>query len=238
MKYILLAAGLIAATTVSAQDNESRYDKAMKDYHPRIGIKGGVNSANITIDNAGNVNDRRAIPGWHAGLMLDLPLLPVLSIQPAVLLSSKGAKYRVGDESSNNYTEVRTRPLYLEVPVNAVVKIPLPNKVRLFAGAGPYVAYGIGGKNSLEGKVLGVSFSDDEAIEYSNDDPRNGSNGSRYEGSLKRFDFGLNILAGLEISHFVLNANYGYGVVNIRPGADNDEKYNNRVGSVSVGFLF
>jgi hypothetical protein len=238
MKCLLLIAGLLAGTIANAQEDETRYDRAMKDYPARIGIKAGINSANITVDNAGNVADRRAIPAWHAGVVADFPLLPVLSIQPALLLNSKGAKFRIGDEGSANYTEVRMRPLYLELPVNAVVKIPLPNKVRLFAGAGPYIAYGLGGKIKTEGKLLGISFSEDEKIEYGNDDPANGSNGSRYKGNLKRFDMGVNLMAGLEIGHLMLNAGYGYGLMNIHPGSDNDDaKYQNRVGSVSVGIM-
>jgi len=238
MKHLLLIAALFAGTVADAQENEGHYERAMKDFPPRIGIKAGFNSANLTIDNAGTINDRRAIPAWHAGLVADFPLLPVLSIQPALLLNSKGAKYTVGDAGSANYSEVRIRPLYLELPVNAVVKIPLPNKVKLFVGAGPYIAYGLGGKIKTEGKLLGISFSDDDRIEYGNDDPANGSNGSRYKGSLKRFDAGINLLAGIEIGHLILNVGYGYGLMNIRPGSDNDDsKYQNRVGSVSVGIM-
>lgn len=241
MKQLFFATAICLASSIAAQAQNSpqeRHSRAMKDFPPRIGIKAGFNSANLTIDNAGNVNDKRAIPSWHAGLFADLPLLPVLSLQPGVFLTGKGAKFTLGDNESNNYSEVSTRPMYLEVPVNLVVKLPLPNKVKVFAGAGPYGAYGIGGKNKIDGKLLGVSFADEDNIEWSNDDPKNGNNGNAYNGDLKRFDFGLNIMAGLEISHFVLNANYGYGLVNIRPGADNDNsKYQNRVASVSVGVM-
>lgn len=239
MKQLFLAAGMLAASIANAQNDESRYSKAMDKFPARIGIKAGINSANITINDAGEVNDRRAIPAWHAGIVADLPLLPILSIQPAVLLNSKGAKYTIGNENSANYSKVTTRPLYLEVPVNAVVKIPLPGKIRIYAGAGPYAAFGLGGKTKLEGKLLGVSFSDEDKIEFSNDDPANGSNGSRYEGDLKRFDFGLNLLAGVELNRVVFGVGYGQGLANIRPGANNDdERYQNRVASASIAIMF
>jgi hypothetical protein len=232
MKKIMLIPAVMLLTAVTG------YTQSKADTRPRFGIKGGFNAANITIDNEGTIKDKKAVGSFHVGAYADLPLLPILSIQPGVFVSGKGSKYTVGDNESNNYTEVSTRPLYLEVPVNAVIKIPIVNNVRLFAGAGPYGAIGIGGKNKLEGKLAGIAFSDEESIKYGNDDPQSGSNGNSYSGDLKRFDFGVNVLAGIEISRLTLNANYGHGFVNIKPGSDNDSrKYQNRVFSVAIGFL-
>jgi len=232
-KLTLLIAFLITgATGVTAQNAiADGYKKEMKNYPARLGIKAGGGIANLTIDNAGTVNDKKAIPSWHLGVYADVPLLPLFSVQGGVMLVQKGATFTIGDKSSNNYTEVSTRPLYVEIPVNGVVKFPLPNKVKLFAGAGPYLAFGIGGKNKLEGKALGLSFSDDKSITYNSS-----NNSSTFNSDLKRFDAGLNFLAGIEISHFTLNANYGYGLMNIKSGSDNsDVKYANRVASLSVG---
>jgi hypothetical protein len=241
MKSRIMITALLLTTSVAAFAQETigeKYDRAMEKYPTRVGFKAGPNAANMTIDNGGTINDRRSVPAWHAGVFVDIPLLPVISLQPAVLLNSKGSKYTVGDDESGNYTEISTRPLYVEVPVNVIAKIPLPNKVKLFAGAGPYMAVGVGGKNKLEGKLLGASFSRNDKIEYSNDGPSTGTNGSSYNGNLKRFDFGLNFLAGIEISHLMLSANYGYGLVNIKPGSgSNNSKYQNRVFALSIGAL-
>jgi len=226
---------LISAQALMAQDKiVEGYRSEMKKYPPRFGVKAGPGIANLTVDNAGTVNDKRAIPAGHAAIYLDMPLLPVLSIQAGVQLGNKGSKFTVGDPESANYTEVSTAPIYVEIPVNAVIKIPLVNKVKLFAGAGPYLACGVAGKNKLEGKLLGVSFSDNNSIEYNSH-----NNSSSFNSDLKRFDAGLNFLAGVEISHFTLNANYGYGLTNIKSGSDNnDSKYANRVASLSVGLIF
>jgi hypothetical protein len=204
----------------------------------QFGVKGGLNIANITISNAGDVDDNRSIPSFNVGGYVDLPLAPVFSLQAGLMVSGKGAKYTSGDKSSDNWYEVKTNPIYLELPVNAVGKIPLGDQFKLIVGAGPYLAMGIAGKNSVEGKLLGASFSDDKNIEYGDDEPDN--NGSQGQGTFKRFDFGLNFLAGLELGHFTVNANYGLGLTNMNPGSENDEgdKYKNRVFSVSVGFLF
>jgi hypothetical protein len=231
---LLTAILLTGATAVTAQNTiADGYKKEMKKYPARLGIKAGGGIANLTVDNVGTVNDKKAIPSWHAGIYGDLPLLPLFSVQGGVMLVKKGATFTVGDNNSGNYTEVSTRPLYVEIPVNAIVKFPLPNKVKLFAGAGPYLAFGVGGKNKLEGKALGLPFSDDKSIDYNSS-----NNSSSFNSDLKRFDAGLNFLAGMEISHFTVNANYGYGLMNIKSGSDNSNaKYANRVMSLSVGLF-
>lgn len=228
----------INSNTVMAQSKTGDGERRIA-FKLHYGVKGGLNIANMTVDNAGNVSDKRAVASFNVGVYTDFALLPVLSLQPGLFLNGKGSKFTIGDDGSSNYTIVKSKPLYLELPVNLVVKIPLMNKVKLFAGAGPYVAYGITGKNITEGKLLGLSFSNDDNINFSNDD-LNGNNGTAYEGSLKHFDAGLNVLAGIEISHFTLNANYGYGLFNIKPGSvnGNDNKYQNRVFTVQAGVIF
>lgn len=232
---IALAALLLTSGSAFAQDKVgARYDKAMENQHVKFGIKAGPSLANLTIDDAGTINDKKAIPAYHVAVYADVPLLPVFSIQAGLQLGMKGSKFTLGDENSSTYTKVSQRPLYLELPLNAVVKIPLVNKVKLIAGAGPYIAMGIGGKTKTEGKLLGVSYSDESSISYSDK-----NNNANYNGDLKRYDAGLNFLAGIEISKFTLNANYGYGLSNIKSGSNNNSaKYNNRVASLSVGLLF
>jgi len=204
----------------------------------QFGIKGGVNYSNITISNNGETDDNRGIATWHVGGYIDAPLADVLSLQAGLMVTAKGAKYTWSNSGISSSLEAKTNPVYLELPVNLVGKIPLGDNIKLFAGAGPYVAMGIAGKNSVSGQLAGASYSRDENIEFSNDDPSNNDNG--YSGNLKRYDFGINILAGLEIGHLTLNANYGHGLVNIRPGSDNNDndKFKNRVLSFSVGILF
>jgi hypothetical protein len=205
-----------------------------------FGIKAGYNSANLSITDDGRTNDSRATSSFHAGAYLDLGLAPIFSIQPGLFVSGKGSKYVIGDRESANWTEVRTNPIYLELPVNAVVKLPIGSKSNVFIGAGPYAAMGIAGRNTVKGELLGADFERKDGIEWSNDDPGNGYNGSRFEGNLKRFDFGLNFLGGVQLGNFTVNAQYGLGLADIRPGADNNDngRYKNRVASISVGFLF
>ncbi|XZF13079.1 porin family protein [Chitinophagaceae bacterium MMS25-I14] len=228
MKRILLAIPFMAGAFIASAQELG------------IGIKGGYNNANMTVTTDGTVQDKNALSSFNVGAYLDIPLAPVFSIQPGLMFEGKGVKFTSGDKNGDNWIETKTNPIYLELPVNAVGKIPLAPHTNIFFGAGPYVAMGIAGKKTVSGEVLGASFSDESNIKFGDDDPANGSNGSNNSGNIKRYDWGLNFLAGVEIHHFTFNANYGLGLTNIAPGSSNNDndKYKNRVFSLSVGFLF
>jgi hypothetical protein len=122
--------------------------------------------------------------------------------------------------------------------VNLVLKTPT-GPTRFFAGAGPYLAIGVAGKNKVKGSVLGNSFSSEEKIEWSNDDPTtvDFEEGAGF-GILKRFDYGLNGTVGIEASRIVLSANYGLGLAKLQSGSGSGDDNNNkhRVLSFSLGF--
>src|ERR1043165_3279603 len=132
---ILMVAGM-ASFQVLAQSNNDQKHRHMT-LPVGAGIKGGLNIANLTVDNSGNVNNRESILSYNAGVYADIRLMPVLYLQPGLFLTGKGAKFTLGDGESGNYTRIDVRPVYLEMPVNMVLKLPLFNKVKLIAGAGP-----------------------------------------------------------------------------------------------------
>src|SRR3954452_21945068 len=67
-----------------------------------IYIKGGVNFSNISTSNDGSYRDGNMLTSFNAGVVADLPLSNLLSIQPGLVLSGKGSKvphyYSVGRE--------------------------------------------------------------------------------------------------------------------------------------------
>ncbi len=91
----------------------------------------------------------------------------------------------------------------------------------------------------MRGSVLGSNFSSEESIDWSDDDPGtlDEEEGAGF-GILKRFDYGLNGLIGIETSHIVISANYGLGLATLQSGSDYGEDNNNkhRVLSLTLGF--
>lgn len=207
----------------------------------RVGVKGGWNLSSLTVDNDGSVDKDRSLSGYHIGLIADMPLVPrILSFQPGVFYSTKGAKLVSGDEGSQNYTKFTTRPQYIEVPLNFIGKIPVGANTKLFAGIGPYFAFGVAGKNKVYTTIGGVTTTTESDIKWDDDTPFNDGDPNKGLNKYKRFDWGGNLQVGAEFRNVLISAQYGMGFGKINSGSDNssDDKNKNRVFSISAGYLF
>ncbi len=202
-------------------------------------LQGGINLANVSVTGNGNVDDAKMLTSIQVGIIGDIPIASIVYFQTGLLFTGKGTKLQSGDPSSSTYYKSTSNPYYIELPLNIVLKTPSAKGSRFFAGAGPYIALGIAGKNKVDGKYLGIGFSSEDDIEFSNDDPTT----LKYEegagfGILKRFDYGLNGTAGIEGKSMTLSANYGLGLAKLQSGgnssADNNNKH--RVLSFTLGF--
>jgi len=201
-------------------------------------LKAGLNLANVSITNNGGIEEANTLPSFQVGLQGDLPVTSFLFIQPGLFFTGKGTKTQAGSPSDASYYKATSNPFYIEVPLNVVLKAPLGKGSRFFAGAGPYVAMGIAGKRKAEGKIFGVSFSTNDKIEFSNDNPTTAGEEGAGFGILKRFDYGLNGTVGFEGTGTSFSVNYGLGLAKLQSGTDSGTDNNNkhRVISFTVGF--
>ena len=198
-------------------------------------LRGGVNLANISITDNGKVDEARMLTSFQVGFAGDIRVVGIFYIQPGLLFTGKGAKSESGDPSGLNYSWATTHPYYLEMPLNFVLKTPVVNGDRFFAGAGPYVAMGIAGKLKNYGRIAGVDYSNEEKIVFSNDDPAT----LEYEegagfGIMKRFDHGINGTVGVESKSIVLSVNYGMGLAKLQSGSNSSVDNNNKHRVVSI----
>ncbi len=202
-------------------------------------LKGGVNLANVSITENGRIDDAKMLTSFQAGIIGDIDLTDFLALQPGLLVTGKGSKTQSGDPSDLNYFKATSNPIYIEVPLNLVFKAPIGGDTKFFAGAGPYLAIGIAGKNKTEGKIFGAGFSSEENIVWSDDDPTtlDYDEGAGF-GIMKRFDYGLNGTAGIETKTIVLSASYGFGLAKLQSGSNSSEDDFNkhRVLSFTIGF--
>ena len=202
-------------------------------------LRGGLNLANVTITEGGRVDDAKTLTSFQAGFIGDFSLGQFVSLQPGLLVTGKGSKTQSGEPTDANYFKATTNPIYLEVPLNLVFKFGANDGPNFFAGAGPYIAIGIAGKNKTEGKFLGTSFSSEDDIVWSDDDPTtlNYEEGAGF-GIMKRFDYGLNGTAGIDLKKAVISVNYGLGLAKLQSGSESSDDDNNkhRVLSFTIGF--
>lgn len=237
-KVFFLASSLGLMSAALAQTTSSKSDNPGGFY-----LKGGVNLANISTTSDGRVDEAKMLTSFHIGGVADIPLNSFLSFQPGLLVTGKGSKTEIYTTSSinDNYFKIKTNPIYLELPANLVFKAPLGGGTRLFFGAGPYIAMGIGGETKGEQKFLGVTRTYEKDVEFNDDDPTTSQQEDASVNSLRRFDYGANGLAGIETGKFMVGVNYGLGLSKIGSTESNendDDKNKHRVFSISLGIGF
>lgn len=205
-------------------------------------IRAGLNLANVSVTENGRVEDANQMTSFQVGVVKDFRLgVSPLALQTGLLYTGKGSKIQEGTAGRSGYYKQTFNPRYIEVPVNVLFKLPLGG-TRVFFGAGPYAAIGIGGDVKTEGtNILGQTYTRESDIKFSDDDPTtfNSEEGAGL-GIVRRFDYGLNGTAGIEGKSMVLGVNYGLGLAKLQSGsnsgADNNNKH--RVLSFTLGFKF
>jgi hypothetical protein len=209
----------------------------------QIGVRAGFNAYNV-ISKDRNDNElydnTRLNPGFHVGVTYDYLIGKDFYVQPAVLFSTKG--YRIKRVEENSSIESYMDPYYVEVPVNFLYA-PKLGKGRLLLGAGPYIAYGIGGRGQYYGKNIeeGVVKRTDQSadLQFLNDTKEIKTGKWAYG---KTWDYGVQILEGYEFNErlsFQINAQLG--LADIHPdinGVKSTNKIKNIGFGISVGYIF
>ena len=203
-------------------------------------VQGGLNLANITETKSGETEKNNILPSFNAGVMGRFGLSDVFDLESGLLLTGKGSKAETYFNGGNDYIKAKFNPLYIEVPLNAVVKFPLAAKStsNVFLHAGPYAAIGVGGTSKFESKFGPLSSSSNNDIKFNDDDPTTSAQEDASYDKLKRFDFGLNFGGGIDFGKFILKANYGLGLAKINSTEGNnsaDDKNKYRTFSISAG---
>ncbi len=200
----------------------------------KVYVQGGVNLSNITTSNSGSTEDSHLLTTFNAGIMARSNNAEPIALEAGLLVEGKGAKSSGG--SGNTNYDATFNPLYLQLPVNLVIRVPLQtNTSNIFVFGGPYVAMGIAGKSKVKGQILGANIDNTKDIQFTNVDPTD--NDQAYS-KLKRFDYGVNVGAGIDLGKILLKANYGMGLAKISSmqtnnGENAKNKY--RVVSISLG---
>lgn len=204
----------------------------------QVYIQGGLNLANITRTNDGQTEKNNILPTFNAGIMARFGLSSMFDLESGLLLTGHGSKAETYYNGGADYVKSKFNPIYIELPLNAVVKIPLAKGTGIFFNAGPYIAMGVGGKSSSESKIGPLATSTSSNIKFSNDDPFTSQQDDAQYDKLKRFDYGLNVGGGFDFKHLILKFNYGFGLAKINSTQSNNtvnDKNKYRTASFSVG---
>lgn len=212
-----------------------------------FGVKGGVNLSEST-----DLSSSDNKVGFNAGLTVDYQLAPSWYVISGIELTTKGTKtsssyggYSYGYGSAygsayGNYvgtyyygSELTENLMYLQIPIHLGYKVDVGRSTRLVFSAGPYVAYGIGGKTKGDAYALEFEPGFYPALGYSSGSYYNVDYNS-FDGGNRRFDLGLGGSMGVEFGKFTVNIGYDWGLNNVTKNADSK----NRNGYLSVGYKF
>ncbi|GAB4029955.1 porin family protein [Spirosoma jeollabukense] len=224
---LLTAFLLLTGFTLSAQDAPFEF-----------GLKGGLNLSSLALNNT-TLPNHNIKTGVNAGFTAKYKFSHNLFLQSGLSFTTKGTKikgeaplgyeYRILMPGREAFMQSNQR--YLQAPVYLGYKIDLKPGTKLVLNAGPYFAYGIGGKTQLTGDIIYGDMIDYSTVEEKTFDSR----------GLKRFDFGVGTGIGVEFGRTILGLNYELGLKNIGPTGDPyfpfyKNSYKNRNASLSLEY--
>ncbi len=189
-----LAVLALGAAQVQAQDKPVTF-----------GIKAGANLSTL----GGDLDDSKSVFKYQFGITADIALTDNLYLLTGLDFQAKGAEFKVAEGAKVEYN-----PIYLQLPATLGYKFDLGSDTRLVLNAGPYLAYGIGGKAKGAGEDLKL-FNDE---------------------ILKRFDYGVIGGVGVEFGRIAVGAGYDLGLGNISDVTGT--KVRNRNAYLTVGYKF
>ncbi|HIB36971.1 porin family protein [Mesonia sp.] len=208
MKKVILSSllGLFAIIGAKAQADSDLV---------QIGVKGGVNFANLTGDDIGDTKTRTS---FNAGFVAEIPISERFSIQPEVLYSGQGFDIEEIDQNNEFDTDdnVEAQLDYIQIPLLAKI-------------------YLVKGLNIQAGPQIG--FLINEEIDYQPTDDAGDIDTDVAE------DIDFSLAAGVEYKFdggFFLQGRYNYGFTNVFKESDlfGDPDIKNSVFQVGVGFMF
>jgi len=212
----------------------------------RTGIKAGANfsKVNLDISDFPSSFDAKNRIAFQAGLVIEFPMFDMFYLQSGIHFTSKGYRTQVEFEDTGFSISQNARVSfnYLEIPFNFTYK-----ESGFIFYAGPYVAFGVGGKGKMEQTSSTQTPTDPitvmeiEGVEltpiFGNIEDADLGSG---EDGFRGLGYGLNGGFGYEFGPFLLSVNYSYGLGDLTPKSDfsSDIKVTNRVISFGVTYFF
>ncbi|RQO31001.1 hypothetical protein DBR32_09850 [Taibaiella sp. KBW10] len=203
MKKVILSIATLAGFAVATQ--------AQVKFAPEVGLN--VTTMKSSSDLATSTSN--ALVGLRAGAYVELPFNNMISLEPGVFYSMKGGE--------NTFLGVKstTTLSYIEVPVNIKFNLPLGIAGKVFAYAGPHIAYAVAGQTKIGSVSSDIKFGDGNA-------------------QMNPLDIGAQVGVGYQLPFgLYARAQYGMGFNNLSNASTMNTKLtNNSNFGISVGFQF
>jgi hypothetical protein len=184
-----------------------------------FGVKGGLNFAQI-MNSSPQTDIVSSYPGINAGIVSDIDFKKFV-IEPGLFYSAYKSKdqYIFLSSSTPIIDYSISANYYLVLPVNFIYKVEVAPHTYLRLGGGPYLGYGL--------STTGYQYNNGAISNYT------------YNYSFRNPDFGINLLAGVRIHKFIIDAGYTLGIANLVYNVPGQSyvTVQNRAISFSVGYF-
>jgi hypothetical protein len=166
------------------------------------------------------MDDETFKPRFQIGVIAELPVTPIFSVNPGLILQTKGTyqTYELLDPESIGGTDLKL--LNLDIPVLLNLRIPF-DKFGLFIEMGPYAGIGLSGTAKYY-ENTDEPYTEKDKVKWGN------------EGYMKRMEYGIMGGAGAEINKFKLGLSYTYSMRNV--AIADDFVYKNRVLTLFISY--
>ena len=189
-------------------------------------VKAGLGMANIVGNDMQSPKIRLA---YKFGIGLECPFDRTWSLQTGIFFVSKGTDYSIV-QAEGFVAQAQVNALYLELPLMAAVRFPAGH-TSITLSAGPYGAWGVGGKT----KALGYNYS-------SSSGPPDWDSHSVIrldtfgdEGlDLRRLDYGAGVGLSVEYRRYIIGVDGRMGLSKLQK----ELNARNITGFVTVGYRF
>jgi hypothetical protein len=190
-----------------------------KGQESELGIKGGLNFSNMSVDGS---NDENLKTGIMFGVFNKISVNESFSIQPELTYSSKGLKIDYEEEGFLS-GESKFKLHYLEVPLKLVFNLSEDFEFQF----GPYASYLLDAGFETDGDLAGIDISSEDDIDRDH---------------FKAWEFGLTGGLGFDFDPLVLGFNYNMGLTQVARDDEPSElllgEAKNNVIQIYVGFKF
>ncbi|GKG76386.1 PorT family protein [Parabacteroides sp. AM58-2XD] len=149
---------------------------------------------------------------YKVGVGMEYGFNKTWALQPSLNFVSKGSK-----EDGKDLGKAKVNMLYLELPIMLSARLHLTKTSNLVFSGGPYMAYGVGGKTSIDVwlPIPGTTGFHNVHKEY-----KLNTFGSMTDGNMgcKRFDAGVGLGIAYEYRRIVVDLEGQLGLVKVHDG--------------------
>jgi hypothetical protein len=246
------------ASSSSSPTKRKSNKKGQNNKQFQIGIELGGNTSSIISSkdyqnsiatNYGGTYKASSGFGFQGGVYGDLNLSKNISLECGLYFIQKPYKENVNSENvsyementiminTTTTTEIKYSSIYLQVPILFKLNFHLSENASINLKAGPYFAFGLGGKIKTNTAAEVVTTQLDPITELGRL-KQNISTSSDYFNTYEKSDIGLKACLGFEFSKITCGLFVDYGLMNIIIGSKENMSANNFSLGLNVGYKF